>query len=195
MADAVLQLDQASSDKFTEMISRVQREMKKALPDAVRIAAAKLAISLGASTKSSGKKRKLRSNKGDDHRFTTEDYPKFVHVYRRDGTRRRAYILEGHEKDSPWRTIRKPALAKSSWKWMVGELGRAVSAPQPKIPGVTTVARSGTDFDPVFTLTNKLGYIETAVRLGREPINTVMDRASRALEQRIASSLGRSIRR
>jgi hypothetical protein len=78
--------------------------------------------------------------------------------------------------------IKRRGLAKSSWGWMLGKLGKQTTAEQPQINGTTEVTSgtSGGAFETYFVdLINRLSYIRKA---SKESISGVLGRAQRAMK-------------
>lgn len=78
--------------------------------------------------------------------------------------------------------IKRRGLAKSSWGWMLGKLGKADGVDQPQISGATEVTSgtTGGAFDSYFVdLINRLSYIRRATRVN---VNSVLGRASRNMQ-------------
>lgn len=176
-------------EHLAQLIERIQRDLGKSVEDAVRLAAYYLAQSLGASTKSAPKMRKLRKNHGSRKGFDAETYPTYIRIYQKDGKIFPYYLKAGTEETDRRRPIRRAGLAKSSWKWMLGKLGRPERAPQAEVAGAVSVTKIGNTFNPGWMLENKLSYIQSAIRhSGRRPIETAFSRAvtagNRAIDRR-----------
>jgi len=176
------------------LIERIQRDTGKSLEDAVRIAAWYLAGSLSASTKTAKKKRGLRKNKGKEKSRPTWVYPHYVNVYRKDSSIARHYIKVGEETTDPAIVIPKAGLAKSSWKWMLGDLGKPRKAKHGRIAGAVSVRSIGTEKDPAWQMENRLNYIESAIRhSGRAPIETAFQRAINSGNRKIDGMMAKAI--
>ena len=169
-------------EHLAQVIERMQRELRLSLPEAVRMAAYYLARSLGASTKSAPKQRKLKKRTtGGLKDFPRRLFPNYVEIYAANGQIRPFYIRAGQETTSPAIKITRAGLAKSSWLWMLGSLGRPQRAPQAPIAGATSVTKIPDLVNPGWILENKLGYIESAMKhSGARPVATAFARAASA---------------
>lgn len=193
MPDISITFDPPPSS-LSALIDRLQTDMRKSLPDAVRLAAWYLAKSLSASTKASPKKRKLQKNQGRDRKHSPEYFPNYVTVYRQNGRQYRHFILAGEEETAPIRDIKRSGLAKDSWRWMIGKLGKPARSKNAPIAGAFAVTKIGDESNPAWVLENKLRYIESAVRTsGKRAIQDAFARAARngnkAIGRRIAKAL------
>lgn len=184
---------QPPPEHLAKLIERIQSDLRLALPDAVRMAAYYLARSLSASTKASPKKRRLKKRKtGGIAQFPRKQYPHYVDVYDVQGNLRQYYILAGEEKTSKALIIKRSGLAKASWKWMLAALGRAEKAEHAPIKGATSVTKIPDLVNPGWILTNKLGYIESAMKnSGPQAISTAFARAASAGNQALDKKLKR----
>ena len=87
--------------------------------------------------------------------------------------------------------IKRRGLAKSSWGWMLGKLGKQTATEQGKIAGTTEVNSSaGGSTDYYFTeLINRLSYIRKATKTN---VNSVMGRAQRAMKDEMEGHIKRA---
>lgn len=169
-------------ERLAQVIERAQRELRLSLPEAVRMAAYYLARSLGASTKSAPKTRRLKKRTaGGIREFPRRWFPSYVEIYGANGQLRPHFIRAGNETTDPARTIARRGLAKSSWLWMLSSLGRPQKAPQKPIAGATRVTKIPDLANPGWILENRLHYIESAMKhSGRAPVETAFARAASA---------------
>lgn len=164
---------------------RYQRMTGKAAFDALKWMGWRLSGALAASTPSAKKKRKLRENPDHDPAFGAASYPKFVYYYVGEA-RRRHFVKAGEEGADPWLTISRAGLAKKSWRWMVGKLGRSGGNTAGIRPSMVEVWEFKDWFNPGVELTNKLGYMDTILkRSGKQSVDTAFARAVRAGEHRM----------
>jgi hypothetical protein len=82
-------------------------------------------------------------------------------------------------KNHPKRKINRSGLAKSSWGWMLGKLGKAAAFNQPEISGSTTVEKINNAMSGIFaiSLTDKLKYIRKSMT-GGNPVASALSRAT-----------------
>ena len=86
--------------------------------------------------------------------------------------------IQNHKK----RIIGRSGLAKSSWSWMLGKLGASMAANQSEIKGSVGVTRMNEQAGAAqyfgILSENRLNYIRKAFTGGRQPVSTVLARAT-----------------
>jgi hypothetical protein len=86
--------------------------------------------------------------------------------------------IQNHKK----RIIGRSGLAKSSWSWMLGKLGASMAAKQSEIRGTVGITRindlAGASQYFGILSENRLNYIRKALIGGRQPVETVLARAT-----------------
>jgi hypothetical protein len=88
--------------------------------------------------------------------------------------------------------IKRRGLAKASWGWMLGKLGKQTSTEQAQISGATEVSSgtTGGAFETYFVdLVNKLAYIRKA---SKASISSVIGRAQRAMVDEMEGHIKRA---
>lgn len=173
MADAItIRPQPGDMAKLAEYMRRLRDELHLSEEKSVMYAANWVLRSLAAGTRKAPKRRKLLPNPGKasragkDLQFNSARFPYRVEVWGRDGVADWVYIPRGETRTHKAIPIKRAGLAASSWRWMLPEIGQAMGSTLVKpMAGVTSVAVvKGSD--PSVTMTNRLDYIERAVRLG-----------------------------
>ena len=177
-----IQFEPGSLERLQEVMRRLQNETGKSALEAVKFTAYNVAQRLGESTKKARSKRKLYKNPGNNQRYPAKVFPYYVTVWRK-GKPVRKYLKAESKVTSPWRVIKYAGLARSSWKWDIGKLGKKYrSAKIPRMPGVTTTTIRLSETDPQVEITNRLRYMATILRHdGKRPVQSALTRASAKL--------------
>jgi len=196
--EVTIQFAPGDVDRAVALMQRFQAETHKPIEDTLRWMAWLVLSSVGASTKSAPKTRKLYKNRGNSVKYKPGEFPHYVKYWVRYGTRSGAphqeprYIKAGEEQTSEYRLIKRAGLAKASWMWGLADIGKRATPPQPRIPGVMTVEQLRSALDPAVIMTNRLSYIMRAMRgSGPRAISGAMDRAVRRGEHILEQRLGR----
>ena len=185
-----LRVTEASLKQFQKAIDRVALETKKSGKDAVIQAAIRVVRSLQARSKpgrkAGGRGKKLRKiirNPDYDEGLPLEkDYvgggAQFLIVAYTQKSKN-PNLIPTNNRDDPRRKIKRAGLMKSSWGWMLKDLGRSTSTKHGKRPGVVTVRKDLSGFEPNILLHNRLKYLTLA---RPNIVNESIVAASRSLE-------------
>lgn len=92
-------------------------------------------------------------------------------------------------KNSKKRKIGRRGLAKASWGWINGKLGKFTKTLQAEIPGTVAVKTVPMFNDYMVVIDNKLRYIVSALRGGRKDVNTAMLRAAEGMRGNVDRKL------
>jgi hypothetical protein len=197
MNDAVtIQADPAAQQKLTALLARLQGEMGQGAEESIRWAAYYVARSMGASMKLAPKERKFYPAKIGSQTEQAGRVQGYVWKYDANGSRRRQWIPQGVSNLAPWTRIKRRTLARSSWLWMIPDLGKTMGgAALPRMDGVATVTKQG-GMNPAVILTNKLRYVLKAARTsGRQAIATAFGRGTTAGLRYIDNRIGKALSR
>jgi hypothetical protein len=180
MTDVVtLQADPAAQAKLTRLLSRLQSELHQGAEEATRWTAYYVARSMGASMKVAPKERKFIPNDNSNHKYQKPYYTGYVWRWNKDGARRRVWISAGQD-PAKFTTIKRRTLARSSWLWMIPDLGKSIGGALPRYSGVSTVTQTR-GVNPSITLTNRLRYVLSAARTrGKQSIDSAFTRGATA---------------
>ena len=180
MADALtIQADPRSQAKLDTLLARLQSEMGKGAEEATKWGAYYLLRSLGASTRKAPARLPFRpATPGTPEAARFAGYV----VRYRDGKQRRQYLPIGADIEAARRN-RRAGLARQSWAWAIGDLGRRSSGGSTGLrrPQGAIAATSRSGMTPEVRIENRLRYILSAVRYeGKRGIETALDRATTA---------------
>lgn len=180
-----LEAQQADIARLAALGERYQRMTGKTAFEALKWMGWRLAGALAASTPKAPKKRKLERNPGDDPEFPVGGFPNYVEYFA-GGKPKRHFVKAGDKTSDPWLTIKRAGLAKRSWRWMVGKLGRGGGDVVGVSSAIATVTEFKEFFNPGVVLENKLRYMDTILRRsGKQSVDTAFQRAVGAGEHRM----------
>lgn len=216
MIDVNISIPPQDVAAMNDAFARYVAWFRKGPAEAVKKTCVYIVRSLRASTKTSGKVRRIVKNpayvkptnkrtrqlqhirawyagKGKDVPADTADYFNRWAIERLRQRGRASYVplflaqtkaeaqrMAKRDRPQSYRILRR-GLAKSSWGWMLGKLGKPSMVDQAQISGTTEVTetRTGGEFEyHAVSLANKLGYIRKATKAN---VGTVLERASKAM--------------
>jgi hypothetical protein len=203
------------NDLFSAMV-RGQKEFGWSLPKAVKAGSWAVVNALKTSTRESPKKRKFYADLEDQRRI--QEQKKRDAATRRLGydptkTKDQLWVAKGKRGNKlyfrakgkreankhPFVVIEYHRLARNSWAWGMGSLGRSgdQSYPTSRSRGVVRrhvdVSSDLRGVDPWVKITNKLNYIVDALRGGANSVDSAMRRAADGLMHRIDKEIVRKV--
>ena len=202
---ADIQFPQADVDAMFAQMRRAQKELGKSSKESLKWAGATLVRSLAASTKEVGKNEKRDIVRNPDG-FATRDkrVAKFgVNRFTKTGIKflpimydRRGGIpiteiddprLLNHKKrDIPYR-----GLAKKSWRFLANVMPRGGRIYVDGVPDLGGTAWTGGETDPTLEITNRVNYMDKALKGGKMAIENAMGKAARSLSKRIENAVNK----
>lgn len=200
---ADIQFPRADVDAMFAQINRAQKELGKSSKESIKWAGAVLVRSLGASTKAVKAnavreivrnpdgfiQRDRRAARFGVNRFTSTGV-QFLPI--RSVGRGGELITEAtdprivnHRK----RQIPYKGLAKRSWRFLANVVPRGGRIHVDGVPDLGNASWRGGETDPTLTITNKVNYMEKALKGGKSAIELAMGKASRSLAKRIDNAI------
>jgi hypothetical protein len=165
MLDMSVQVDPASMREFQNAISDIEKFTRRDIGQSVEYAAVMVAKSLRARTPMGRKKRDVFPNPHRTGKGKSAKGAKYVIQYLNQGGA--PTFLPVNSKTSPRRVIKQRGLAKSSWGWILLNLGSPQGRDTAVAGGLARkyieVTKRTADLNPSVRIQNKLSYLDKII--------------------------------
>ena len=200
---ADIQFPQADVSAMFAQMRRAQKELGKSSKESLKWAGATLVRSLAASTKEVKKTEKREIVRNPDgfatrdrrvakfgvNRFTKTGKVFLPIMYEKRGGLPITEITDPRLLNHKKREIPHKGLAKKSWRFLAKVMPRGGRVYVDGIPNLGGTSWTGGETDPTLTITNRVNYMDKALKGGKMAIENAMGKAARSLSKRIEDKM------
>ena len=202
--NADIQFPQADVDAMFEQMRRAQKELGKSSKESLKWAGATLVRSLAASTKEVKKTEKREIVRNPDatdkdrrrarfgvNRLTRAGKVFLPIMYDKRGGTPITEITDPRLLTHKKREIPHKGLAKRSWRFLARVMPRGGRIYVDGVPNLGGTAWTGGESDPTLKITNRVNYMDKALKGGKMAIENAMGKAARSLSKRIENAVNK----
>jgi hypothetical protein len=200
-----IQFPQGDVDALFAQMRRAQKELGQSSRESLKWAGATLVRSLAASTKEVKKTEKREIVRNPDgfatrdrrvakfgvNRFTRTGIKFLPIMYDKRGGAPITEITDPRLLNHKKREIPYKGLAKRSWRFLAQVMPRGGNIHVDGVPGLGGTTWTGGETDPTLKITNRVNYMDKALKGGKAAIENAMGKAARSLSKRIENAVNK----